>query len=133
MTNYTWTTEHPFQALTLTGGGYRGLFSARALQVMEDHCGEPIGRHFDLIAGTSIGGIVALAVAFEIPMSTVVQTFEKRGSDIFPLTTHPPATSVQRWICGGMPEGHAIRLRSYGKASPRFFRLRPHCKMRFIR
>ena len=32
-----WTEEQPFQALALTGGGYRGLFTARALQEMEDH------------------------------------------------------------------------------------------------
>ena len=30
-----WTTEKPFQALALTGGGYRGLFTAKALAVIE--------------------------------------------------------------------------------------------------
>ncbi|WP_458232301.1 CBASS cGAMP-activated phospholipase [Roseateles sp. P5_E8] len=79
-----WTTEQPFQALALTGGGYRGLFTARALQEMEDHIGEPIGRHFDLTYGTSIGGIIALAVAFEVPMAKVVQTFVDYGEQIFP-------------------------------------------------
>ena len=68
-----WTKDRPFQALALTGGGYRGLFTARALQEMEDHIGEPIGRRFDLSYGTSIGGIIALAVAFEVPMQKVVQ------------------------------------------------------------
>ena len=29
-----WTKDRPFQALSLTGGGYRGLFTARALQEM---------------------------------------------------------------------------------------------------
>jgi patatin-like phospholipase/acyl hydrolase len=91
MTNYAWTPEHPFQALALTGGGYRGLFTAHALQIIEEHCGTPIGRHFDLITGTSIGGIVALAAAFEIPMSKVVRTFEEYGETIFPA--HSPRTS----------------------------------------
>jgi patatin-like phospholipase/acyl hydrolase len=86
----TWTSEQPFQALCLTGGGYRGLFTARALQVIEDHLGEPIGRRFDLTCGTSIGGIVALAVAFEVPMSKVVEVFEKHGAAIFP--PHEPPT-----------------------------------------
>lgn len=86
-----WTKDTPFQALTLTGGGYRGLFTARALQVMEDHIDEPIGRHFDLTCGTSIGGIVALAVAFEVKMSKVVAVFEEFGSAIFP--PHDPPTS----------------------------------------
>ncbi len=53
-----WTAEAPFQGLTLTGGGFRGLFTARALQAIEDDIQEPIGRHFDLMSGTSIGGLV---------------------------------------------------------------------------
>lgn len=86
-----WTKEQPFQALALTGGGYRGMFTARALQVMEEQIGEPIGRHFDLTCGTSIGGIVALAVAFEVPMASVVAVFEKNGLNIFP-PHKPPGT-----------------------------------------
>lgn len=85
-----WTKERPFQALALTGGGYRGLFTAKVLQVMEEHVGEPIGRHFDLTCGTSIGGIVALAIAFEIPMSKVVKTFEDSGTAIFPVRKRTP-------------------------------------------
>lgn len=85
----TWTKDRPFQALALTGGGYRGLFTARALQAMEEHIGEPIGRRFDLTYGTSIGGIIALAVAFEVPMREVVQAFEKAGEKIFPPRDKP--------------------------------------------
>ncbi|MGO0791382.1 CBASS cGAMP-activated phospholipase [Herbaspirillum seropedicae] len=84
-----WNKESQFQALALTGGGYRGLFTARALQVIEEHTHSPIGRSFDLICGTSIGGIVALAAAFEVPMSDVVQTFEEYGEDIFPPYKRP--------------------------------------------
>jgi len=84
-----WIREQPFQALALTGGGYRGLFTARALHVMEEHIGEPIGRHFDLMCGTSIGGIVALAAAFEVPMASVVQVFEELGESIFPSHDTP--------------------------------------------
>jgi hypothetical protein len=84
-----WTNETPFQALALSGGGYRGLFTAKALAVMEAHTGRPIGQHFDLVAGTSIGGIIALAVAFESPMAQVVDVFEKHGADIFPPQKKP--------------------------------------------
>jgi len=84
-----WTLERPFQALALTGGGYRGLFTARALAEMEDHIGMPIGRRFDLSYGTSIGGIIALAVAFEVPMQNVVKAFEESGDKIFPPREKP--------------------------------------------
>lgn len=92
-----WTKTQPFQALSLTGGGYRGLFTAKALQVIEDHIGVPIGQRFDLTCGTSIGGIVALAVAFEVPMSKVVTVFEDFGSEIFPLHK-PPTTKAGKAI-----------------------------------
>jgi predicted acylesterase/phospholipase RssA len=72
-----------FQALALAGGGYRGLFAARALQVIEDHIQAPIATRFDLVTGTSIGGIIALAAAYEVPISHVVSTFERYGEDIF--------------------------------------------------
>lgn len=85
-----WTKEQPFQALALTGGGYRGLYTAKALQTMEDSIGEPIGRRFDLLCGTSIGGVVALAAAFEVPMCKVVEVFEQHGEKIFPSSQRPP-------------------------------------------
>ena len=89
MTDIKWSVEQPFQALALTGGGFRGLFAAQALQCMEEHIGHPIGRHFDLTCGTSIGGIVALAVAFEVPMKKVVDVFADLGPTIFPPHTPP--------------------------------------------
>jgi uncharacterized protein len=87
-----WSAERPFQSLALTGGGYRGLFTARALQVIEDHVGKPIGQIFDLTCGTSIGGIVALAIAFEKPMKDVVKVFQEEGPNIFP--PREPASSL---------------------------------------
>ncbi|AGG88889.1 CBASS cGAMP-activated phospholipase [Rhodanobacter denitrificans] len=72
-----------FQILALSGGGYRGLYTAKILADLEQHIGAPIGRHFDLIAGTSIGGILALAVALEIPAERMVTLFERHGEAIF--------------------------------------------------
>ncbi|QBR02501.1 CBASS cGAMP-activated phospholipase [Paraburkholderia pallida] len=87
-----WTKEQPFQALALTGGGYRGVFTAHALAEMEEATNERIAKRFDLITGTSIGGIIALAAAFEVPMKTVVDTFAKYGTSIFPVRAKP-----KRW------------------------------------
>jgi uncharacterized protein len=92
-----WTNDTPFQALSLTGGGYRGLFTARALQVVEEHAGVPIGQCFDLTCGTSIGGIVALAVAFEVPMKQVVEVFEQHGEAIFPRHEPPKGKLGKVW------------------------------------
>lgn len=114
MSDINWTTDRPFQALALTGGGFRGLFAAQALQCMEEHIGHPIGRHFDISCGTSIGGIVALAVAFEIPMKKVVEVFTDLGEEIFPLHSQPEG----KWQIGCDLFKHRNRPR-YSSASLR--------------
>lgn len=76
-------TEKRFQALALSGGGFRGLYTAKILADIEDEIGAPIASRFDLIAGTSIGGILALAVAMEIPAARMVRLFEANGQKIF--------------------------------------------------
>ncbi len=72
-----------FQILALSGGGYRGLFTAKILAEIEEQIQAPIASRFDLIAGTSIGGILALALALEIPAKTMVQLFHAHGEEIF--------------------------------------------------
>jgi len=80
------TGTHPrprFQILSLSGGGYRGLFTAKILADFEQHLGAPIATRFDLLAGTSIGGILALALSLEIPAERMVRLFEQHGREIF--------------------------------------------------
>lgn len=73
-----------FNILCLSGGGFRGLYTAKVLAEIEKSLGRPIARSFDLIAGTSIGGIIAMAIALEIPVSEIVDKFKERGGKIFP-------------------------------------------------
>jgi uncharacterized protein len=49
-----------FRILSLDGGGIRGAFTAAVLTEWEKQTGRVISDHFDLIAGTSTGGIIAL-------------------------------------------------------------------------
>lgn len=49
--------------LSLDGGGIKGLVLTRMLLSMEKEFGVPIVHCFDWIAGTSTGGILALAIA----------------------------------------------------------------------
>lgn len=85
-----------FQILSLSGGGYRGLYTAAALAALEEKTGRPIGQCFELIAGTSIGGIIALAVAFEVEMSRVIREFTEAGPKIFPGPKATKPTIVGR-------------------------------------
>jgi uncharacterized protein len=70
--------------LALSGGGYRGLFTAQFLARLEGHIGRPLHTAFDLIAGTSIGSILALGLASAIPAAALVEFFERHGASIFP-------------------------------------------------
>lgn len=76
-------TTKRFQVLALSGGGFRGLYTAKILADLEEEIQAPIASKFDLIAGTSIGGILALAIAMEIPAKNMVKLFEEHGEEIF--------------------------------------------------
>ena len=90
-------TRSSYRILSLAGGGYLGLYTAAVLAALEQRCGEPIARRFDLIAGTSVGGILAIALAFEIPVSTIVALFRQHGEKIF-SSRHLPSNDIGRLL-----------------------------------
>jgi predicted acylesterase/phospholipase RssA len=73
----------PRQILSLSGGGYRGLFTARVLELMEEMAGGPLRDRFDLIGGTSIGGILAIGIACGVPAATLRREIQSRGPGVF--------------------------------------------------
>lgn len=75
--------QRPFKVLALDGGGYRGLYTACVLREIEAHNGS-LSAHFDLLCGTSIGGLIALGLAAGRSAADAVRFFEERGSQIFP-------------------------------------------------
>ncbi len=91
-------TTRRFQILSLSGGGYRGLHIAHILEIVEGQIGGPIARHFDLIAGTSIGGIIGLALSLEIPAKKIRETLEALGPELFP--TSPPSFPAIKGLLG---------------------------------
>lgn len=72
-----------FKILCIDGGGIKGLFSARVLDVFEEHFGTICSDHFDLICGTSTGGIIALGASLKIPMNEIATFYETEGPKIF--------------------------------------------------
>lgn len=53
---------HSCRILAIDGGGIRGIIPAYVLQQVEAQLGKPIHQLFDVIAGTSTGGIITLAL-----------------------------------------------------------------------
>ena len=73
----------PRRLLSIDGGGILGTFPAAFLAGLEKDLPKPIGSYFDLIAGTSTGGIIALGLAMGLRASELLDLYEKRGPEIF--------------------------------------------------
>ena len=73
-----------FQILSLDGGGIKGIFAAAVLAALEDDLGINIVDHFDLITGTSTGGIIALGLGLGMKPREIVEFYLRVGPEIFP-------------------------------------------------
>lgn len=86
-----------YKILSIDGGGIRGVIPAVLLTEMEKHTGRSICCLFDLIAGTSTGGILAAGLVApkmsghgsnllpkpKFKASDLLDLYENRGKDIF--------------------------------------------------
>lgn len=82
--------DNTFSVLSIDGGGIRGIIPALVLQEIEQRTGRRIADLFDLIAGTSTGGILGLGLTAPDSENTpryeaadLVELYDERGSDIF--------------------------------------------------
>ena len=73
------------RVLAIDGGGIRGLIPALVLAELEDRAGRPVFELFDLMAGTSTGGIIvcALCAPDPLPAAEVATIYEEEGPRIF--------------------------------------------------
>jgi uncharacterized protein len=69
--------------LAIDGGGIKGVVPAAFLASIEEQIGEPIAGYFDLIAGTSTGGIIALGLGLGIPAAEILRFYEDLGPQVF--------------------------------------------------
>lgn len=72
-----------FQILSLDGGGIRGVFSAAILAAIEEDLDIRVVDHFDLIAGTSTGGIIAVALGLGLRPADILAFYTEHGPRIF--------------------------------------------------
>ncbi len=77
--------DEKFKILSIDGGGLRGVIPLVVLRELEVHIG-PASETFDLIGGTSTGGIIALGLANPInPLSAeeLLEIYQTKGEYIF--------------------------------------------------
>lgn len=94
-----------FQILSLSGGGFLGLYTVSVLAEIEQRTRRPITDSFDLIAGTSVGGIIALGLSAGRSAAEIKQAFLDEGAKIF--SPKRPASnffSTGARILSGLPK-----------------------------
>jgi predicted acylesterase/phospholipase RssA len=121
------------KVLSLSGGGYRGLFTAQVLSLLEQRLNAdqsdkmPVGSHFDLIAGTSIGGILASGLAAGVTAQRLAKLLTEHGEKIFPglwlrsarkLVWKAPYSPgpLRQAITKAMPDAERIKLSDFKPA-----------------
>jgi len=72
--------------LALDGGGIRGAYSASVLAALESATHKRCQDYFDLIVGTSTGGIIAIGLGLGLSAAQIRDFYLQKGSVIFPST-----------------------------------------------
>jgi hypothetical protein len=83
------TSGQVFKILSLDGGGIRGVFPAAFLAKLEEHLHVPIGSYFDLIAGTSTGGITAIGLGLGLSVKEILKLYAEAGAGDLRSGTRP--------------------------------------------
>ncbi|RYG53259.1 MAG: patatin [Chitinophagaceae bacterium] len=83
-------TTPKFKVLSIDGGGIRGIIPCIILKYIEENTGSPISSLFNLIAGTSTGGIISVGLTkheanYQNSFSAeqMLELYVKFGKDIF--------------------------------------------------
>lgn len=81
--------KNKFKILSIDGGGIRGIFPAYYLTLVEQELSKrtdgktQVKDHFDLITGTSTGGIIAIALSLGVPAQKLFDLYSENASKIF--------------------------------------------------
>jgi len=69
--------------LAIDGGGIKGVFPAAFLSTVEESLGEGVASYFDLIVGTSTGGIIAIGLGLGLSAADILRLYEAMGPHVF--------------------------------------------------
>ena len=102
-----WACGQPFRILSLDGGGIKGIFPAAVLAALErEHLeGRSVGDYFDLIAGTSTGGILALGLGAGMTAGEILRMYLEEGHRVFPSKERGLAGRARRLVSAQYDRG----------------------------
>jgi patatin-like phospholipase/acyl hydrolase len=86
-----------FRILALDGGGLRGTFTAAVLakwaDMLDPTISQNLVKHFDLVAGTSTGAILAIGLSLGLAPRQILDFYRTEGPKIFPKDR-----SLRHWL-----------------------------------
>lgn len=90
----------PFRILCLDGGGICGVFTAAVLRRWEERTKCRIVDHFDMIAGTSTGGLLAIGLGLGMSPAALEEFYKAEGPNIFPTDSgiRSLSHSIRHWF-----------------------------------
>lgn len=72
-----------YRILSIDGGGIKGIFPASFLAAIEENISGKTSEYFDLIVGSSTGGILALGIGLGYSAKEMVDFYKQLGPEIF--------------------------------------------------
>jgi patatin-like phospholipase/acyl hydrolase len=91
--------------LTLDGGGIRGALQMRVLKGIEEELNTKLYSIFDLIGGTSIGGVHALGISAGVPLDDMINMYEQHAAKVFATNGFFNTLFRQPWFFKGALNG----------------------------
>lgn len=82
--------------LSIDGGGIKGVFPASVLATIEDSINDKISNYFDLIVGTSTGGIIALGLGLGLSAKEILDFYVNLGPRVFKRV--PVIQNLKQWL-----------------------------------
>jgi patatin-like phospholipase/acyl hydrolase len=111
--------------LSIDGGGIRGMIPALVLAELEQRAGKPVAELFDLVAGTSTGGILACGLTIpgdggrpRYAANQLIALYEQEGPNIFDRSLLRRVLTLDGIIDERYPSGplEGILQRYFGNA-----------------
>ncbi len=84
------------QVLALDGGGAKALFTINVLARLEADLQVRVADSFDLIAGTSAGGIIALGLGAGLAPSEIADRYQSLTATVFPASRRSRGSLLRR-------------------------------------